>query len=300
MIRTRHIISGMLALFTSLSALAQTDPDFHIYICIGQSNMEGNARIEPVDMGDVDGRFRVMATVDYMKPERKIGEWYVAEPPLVRESTGLTPMDYFGRAMVERLPGNVKVGVVSVAIGGCRIEHLSKDYDTLTLSGEAEWFQDYMHFYGDYPYGRLIACARKAKEAGVIKGILLHQGESNSGDTLWCGKVKRLYEDILSDLGLPQQSIPLYAGELVSKEMGGVCGDMNCIIRSLPEKLPCVRIISSEGLPQNGDGLHFTASAYRELGRRYAESALALMGILPSVESANESERIADLDVSSE
>ena len=45
---------------------------------------------------------------------------------------------------------------------------------------------------------------------------------------------------------------------------------MNDIIATLPEVIPGAKVISSEGLGQRGDGLHFTAEAYRELGRRTA------------------------------
>ena len=40
------------------------DPNFHIYLCFGQSNMEGAARIEPQDLQPINPRFRMMAAVD--------------------------------------------------------------------------------------------------------------------------------------------------------------------------------------------------------------------------------------------
>ena len=204
--------------------------------------------------------------------------WYVAQPPLVREYTGLTPMDYFGRSMVENLPDEVRVGVVAVAIGGCKIEHLDKDYDSATVVNEAEWFRNFMSCYDNAPYARLLECARLAQRDGVIKGILLHQGESNNGDRDWCSKVKKIYDDLLSDLGLEPGSIPIIAGEVVSSEQGGVCGPMNEIINTLPSTLPSARVVSSEGLTQRGDGLHFTAESYRTLGQRYAEAMLGALG----------------------
>lgn len=255
------------------------DPDFHIYLCLGQSNMEGNASIEPIDRQNVPERFQMMAAVNFNNPARQKGEWYVAMPPLVREYTGLTPMDYFGRTMVANLPENVRVGVVAVAIGGCKIEHLDKDYDSSTLGNEAEWFQNYMHAYNDAPYACLLECAKKAQEAGVIKGILLHQGESNNGDQQWCNKVHKIYDDLLSDLELEPNSIPLLAGQVVTSEQGGVCGGMNAIINTLPRNLEMAHVISAANLPQKGDGLHFTAHGYRVLGCRYATEMLATMGI---------------------
>lgn len=255
------------------------NPKFHIFVCIGQSNMEGNASIEAVDTVGIPDNFRVMAAADFSKPARSIGEWYAAVPPLVRQHTGLTPMDYFGRTMVANLPEDHRVGVVPVAVGGCKIEHLSKSFDPLTLEHEADWFKAFMSEYDNNPYRRLIECLRKAQKSGIISGILIHQGESNTGDSLWCNKVKTLYDDILADLSLAPNSVPLFAGEVVSTEMGGQCGSMNRIIDALPLTLPMATVVSSEGLEQRGDGLHFTARSYRVLGCRFAAAVLASMGI---------------------
>lgn len=274
----KRLVAGLM-LSGSVLSMQANDPNFHIYICLGQSNMEGNAFIEPVDRENVPERFQMMAAVDFNNPQRKQGEWYTAVPPLVREYTGLTPMDYFGRTMVDNLPEDVKVGVVCVAIGGCKIEHLDKDFDPATLVKEADWFKNFMKAYDNAPYARLVDCAKKAQEAGVIKGILLHQGCSNNGDPEWCNKVHKIYDDLLSDLEIEPNSIPLLAGEVVRSEMGGVCGGMNSIISTLPENLPVAHVISAANLPQKGDGLHFTAHGYRVLGCRYATEMLATMGI---------------------
>ncbi|TGX79909.1 acetyl xylan esterase, partial [Palleniella muris] len=74
------LIAGVMA----LAASAQ-NPKLHIYLCIGQSNMEGNAQIEQMDRTDVPERFRMMAAVDFSNPQRTKGEWYTAVPPLVRQ-----------------------------------------------------------------------------------------------------------------------------------------------------------------------------------------------------------------------
>lgn len=44
------------------------DKDFHIYLAFGQSNMEGNARVEPQDSIGISERFLMMSAVDC--PER--------------------------------------------------------------------------------------------------------------------------------------------------------------------------------------------------------------------------------------
>lgn len=287
--RAIKLLAGTLAVVSaSLVAQAQ-DPNFHIYLCIGQSNMEGAAEIEETDRQDVPENFMLMPAVDFKNPARTMGEWSVALPPLVREGTGLTPVDYFGRTMVANLPEEERIGVVSVAIGGCKIEHLDKDFDATTLESEPDWFKNFMRAYDNAPYKRLITCAREAQKYGVISGILLHQGESNTGDKDWPSKVKKVYDDILADLGLEPNSVPLLAGEVVTTAEGGACGSMNQIINTLPETLPTAIVISSANLPQKGDGLHFTSHSYRVLGCRYATALLKSMGIEnPIVDSEEE------------
>ena len=179
-------------------AVAQ-NPKFHIYLCLGQSNMEGNAKFEPQDT-IVNSRFQVLEALDCDNLKRKKGLWYTAVPPLSRCKTGLTPADYFGREMVANLPEDVKVGIINVAIGGCKIELFDKDnfesYKTIAPS----WMKGTIDQYDGNPYGRLVELAKIAQKDGVIKGILLHQGESNTGDTLWTKKVKVVYENLLKDL----------------------------------------------------------------------------------------------------
>ena len=74
------IIIGFL--LSNIEAFSQ-DPDFYIFLCFGQSNMEGNARIQPQDT-TVDNRFQVMEAVDCPNLGRVRGHWYTAAPPLCR------------------------------------------------------------------------------------------------------------------------------------------------------------------------------------------------------------------------
>ena len=85
------------------------EPNFHIYLAFGQSNMEGNAKIEAQDTANVSPRFKMMAAVDMSSKGRTKGEWYTAVPPLCRDGTGLSPCDYFGRELVNNLPEEITV-----------------------------------------------------------------------------------------------------------------------------------------------------------------------------------------------
>ena len=94
------------------------------------------------------------------------------------------------------------------------------------VAGSPDWLKNMVAEYGGNPYARLIELAKQASRCGVIKGILLHQGESNTGDSDWPMKVKKVYDNILSDLGLQPNSLPLLVGELVSEgQGGGLCID---------------------------------------------------------------------------
>lgn len=254
------------------------DPDFYIFLSFGQSNMEGNARFEPQDTTAVNKRFQVMEAVDCPKLGRAKGNWYTAVPPLCRCYTGLTPVDYFGRTMIEHLPENVRVGVINVSVGGCKIELFDQDKYEAYVSTAPGWLKNMVSEYDGNPYARLVDMAKLAQRDGIIKGILLHQGESNTGDTEWPSKVKIVYDNLLKDLKLRPDSVPLLAGEVVHAEQGGVCASMNTIIAKLPETISNAHVISSKDCSDATDNLHFDAAGYRTLGKRFGFKMLSLLG----------------------
>ena len=268
----------LLAIVSVVSIFAHgQNKNFYVFLCFGQSNMEGNAKFEAQDT-TVDARFQVMETLDCPALGRSKGMWYTAVPPLCRCSTGLTPADYFGRTLVKILPENIKVGVINISVGGCKIELFDKDLSKDYIANAPSWMKNAINEYGGSPYDRMLEIARLAQKDGVIKGILLHQGESNTGDTSWTGKVKRIYENLISDLHLNSDSVPLLAGELVSAGQGGRCASMNTIINEIPRSIPNAFVISSNGCTAAQDKLHFDAAGYRELGARYAAQMLMLLG----------------------
>ena len=253
------------------------DPDFHIYLCFGQSNMEGNAPIEIEDCEYVSPRFRMMAAVDMKQDNRTKGNWYVAYPPLCRGNNGLTPADYFGRTLVERLPENIKVGVINVAVGGASINLFDEDKCQDYIANAANWLQGFCRQYDNNPFRRLVECGKQAQKVGVIKGILIHQGCTDNTQPDWPDRVNTVYTRLLSELGLQPQDVPLLIGELMHKEQGGVCHAHNEVIARTPQVIPTAHVVSSAGCPGAPDGLHFTAEGYRMLGRNYAEVMLQLL-----------------------
>ncbi len=100
------VLAGLLLI--NANAFSQ-DTNLWIFVCFGQSNMEGFPGIQEQDRTNVDNRFQVLAAIDFPKQDRKKGNWYPAVPPLCRPATGLCPADFFGRTMVANLPNNIRV-----------------------------------------------------------------------------------------------------------------------------------------------------------------------------------------------
>ena len=138
-----------LALLATASAFAAPDPNFHIYLAFGQSNMEGQGTIESQDK-TVDPRFQMLSAIDDFNG-RKLGTWNDAIPPLANKHGGLGPTDYFGRTLVEKLDPQIKVGVVVVAIAGCSIVAFDSPIDQGYLSNQAGWFKEIVNDYGGNP-----------------------------------------------------------------------------------------------------------------------------------------------------
>ena len=262
------------------------DPNFYIFLCFGQSNMEGNARPEAVDLASPGPRFLLMPAVDFpatdQRPARKMGEWCEASAPLCRPNTGLTPADWFGRTLVASLPNNIKIGVIHVAIGGIDIKGFLPDSIPSYVEKKAPgWMKGMLQAYDNNPYKRLVELAKKAQKDGVIKGILMHQGETNTGDPKWAGMVKQVYENLCGDLQLKPEEVNLYVGNIVQAGGKGVCIGCKKQIDELPQTIHTCQVISSDDCTNGPDRLHFDAAGYRELGCRYGEAVARHLGFEP-------------------
>ncbi len=276
--KTKFVTLFVAGLFVLVTRGGAQDTNFLVFLCFGQSNMEGFPGIEEPDKEPVDERFQMLAAVDFPRQNRTKGNWYPAVPPLSRPSAGLGPADYFGRTLVSNLPPHFRVGVVNVSIGGCKIELFEKDTYQSYVATAPNWMTNTIKTYSGNPYQHLVDMAKLAQQTGVIRGILLHQGESNTNDRQWPDKVKGVYENLLKDLNLKAGEVPLIAGEVVNADQKGVCASMNRIINDLPKTIPTAHVVSSAGCPAKSDRLHFSAEGYRELGKRYARTMLPLLG----------------------
>lgn len=276
--KTKLILFSLTA-FLSFGAKAVADPDtnFWVFLCFGQSNMESGGRMDQQDR-TVDPRFQVMADADSARRGWQKGHWYAAVPPLSARGSGICMIDYFGREMVSNLPPNIRVGVIKVSIPGCKIELFQKDIYTNYVATVQPWMINYIKDYGGNPYQYLVDMGKLAQKDGVIKGILLHQGESNPNDHEWPNKVKGIYDNLIKDLNLNPKEVPLLSGELVNADQQGVCAAFNKIMAELPNTLPNSYVVSSAGCTCNPDHMHFNSAGSREFGTRYGDKMLSLLG----------------------
>lgn len=269
------------------------NPYFWIYLCFGQSNMAGQAPIEPQDTV-VPDNFLSLSAVNGTDG-REIGKWRKAVPPICRQDSHLSPLDYFGRAMVENLPKRAKVGVVSVAVEGCPIDFFDKDMCRAAIdSVKRDWMNNILDQYDRNPWQRLVDMAHIAKRDGVIKGILLHQGETDAYNPQWCKKVRKIYYDLINELQLDSTQVPLIVGEVVSEKYGGICAGANKTINTIHDYVQYAQIVSSDGCQPSSDKLHFSSEGYRVLGRRYALKTLQGQGFEVTNNEHYETETYAD------
>ena len=287
----KKLLTGAIMAMAISQAFAAPDPNFHIYLAFGQSNMEGQGDIGQQDK-TVDERFQVLWAADNGSCSGKtMGKWSTAVPPLAHcQGAKLGPADYFGRTMVEKADSQIKIGIISVAVAGCSIKLFDKDnYKSYVSSQQGQsWMIQRINAYGGNPYGRLIEMAKKAQEEGVIKGIIFHQGETDAGDSQWPSNVKRVYDNIIKDLGL-ENDIPFLAGEVLRS---GVSKGANNNIAKLPQQSKNFYVVSSEGFNQalnDGQNVHFTSQEYRDFGKRYAEKMIEVLGdkLKPVAESSS-------------
>ena len=257
---------------------AAPDPNFHIYIAYGQSNMGGTADAQSADKVE-NPHFKIFATQKCSgKGRNTLGEVYPAVPSLFNCGNTISIADWFGRTMVDSMP-DVTIGIIPVAIGGASIKAFDKDQYASYLASAETWLQNYAKEYASdgNVYKTIVDIAKKAQEVGVIKGFIFHQGETDGGYADWPKIVKKTRDDILTALNMSSDTVPFVAGELLRS---GCCYSDR--VSKLPNTMDNTYYASSEGLEGNGvDRYHFNHDAYVTFGKRYAEQMLKAVNRAP-------------------
>jgi hypothetical protein len=282
------VACGVTLLLFAGSIVAEPDPNFHCYLLFGQSNMagggagnndgEGTKGVD--DYCDTNSRVKVLAWGDcdatpFPCPDKELkrthDQWYTAFPPYHNCHEGIGPADGFGRTLLDSISEDISIGFIPCALSGEKIEVFQKgvnypiDSWTQPTIGNGQKLTS-----GGYEW--MLKRCKIAQEKGVIKGILLHQGEANLGQQDWPQKVKGIIDNLKKDLGL-WDSIPFIAGELRRDTQNS----HNPIVNKLPGMIPNCGVASSEGVEarisrKDGqfDQYHFSTGGYKLLGYRFA------------------------------
>ena len=259
----------------------QPEPQKMMFLAIGQSNMVGKGEVSAEDT-IVSPRFLNLASTK--TDDREIGDWRVARPGNCRPGYDypnyVSLTDHFGKTLLEYIPQTDSIAVLQVGVDGCPMRLFDPDqYQGFVDSCQMDWMNGQLDAYDRKPYERLITLAKKAQSEGwVIRGILVHQGETDAYSDYWPKETDKVYRNLLDVLGLEAENVPLIAGEAIGIDQNGVCCHCNPTIDRLHDFVPTGWTISAYGCEKGPDNLHFSAAGYHRLGRRYAIKWLQLNG----------------------
>ncbi|MSR31458.1 MAG: sialate O-acetylesterase [Gemmataceae bacterium] len=196
----------------------------------------------------------------------KGNEWKPAVDPLHfdKPAAGVGLGKRFAEKIGEANPG-IMVGLVPCAVGGSPIDAWKPGV-----------------FYAptkSHPWDDAVKRVKIAAQAGEFKGILWHQGESDSTPML-AGKYEEKLHDLIArlrnELG---EEVPFIVGQLgqfSDKPWDKEKTVVGKVLKDLPGKVKGTAFADSTGLKHKGDGVHFDSAGYRALGNRYANAFLKL------------------------
>lgn len=267
----------LLASGLPLAALAAEPRPWQIYLLFGQSNMAGGAASDAQDRV-VHPRVKMLAYDNCPSQNRTYNQWYPASPHLHGCGTGVGLGDWFGRIVADSMKQDT-IALIPCAIPGVDIDFFRKDVVS-SRRGEFRIPPD-NKATGAYPW--MVERLKIAQKKGVIKGILLHQGEADwtaAARTAWPGKVAGILTDLKKDLGFGD--VPFLVGEL---RRDGCCSAHNPYVATLAKSVPNGHVISSNGLSVvSTDAYHFDAAGLREFGKRYAATMVRQVGTTTSAD----------------
>jgi hypothetical protein len=229
-------------------SFAHADPapgPMKLFLLIGQSNMAGRGKVEPQDQ--VVNPKIFMLTKDL--------KWEPAKDPLHFDKpvAGVGPGSEFAREILKQDP-KTPIGLIPCAVGGTSLD---------------QWKA------GGPLYDAAVLRAKEAMKQGKLAGILWHQGEADSAPdkvASYADRFSTLITQLRQDLG--DDKLPVVVGEL-----GRFRAESKAFNDNLPTvvaKVPHCGLVTSEGLTDKGDKLHFDSASARQLGERYAAAFLKL------------------------
>ena len=247
-------------IITSFQLFAQ-EIKYDLYLLIGQSNMAGRGTVEAQDTV-------INAQVFALN---KNNEWVPAQDPVHFDKTvaGVGLGRTFGIEMAKANP-NAVIGLIPCAVGGSPID-----------AWKPGGFHDQTK---TYPFDDMEKRLKIALKSGTLKGILWHQGESDSNPELgyeYKEKLEILIQQV-RELG-GDEKIPFVAGEIGRFKIKSNKEEYHylkpapavAVTNATKEVVKADKnaaFVKSNGLHHRGDNTHFNSESYRILGKRYAKA----------------------------
>ena len=226
-----------------------------VFIMAGQSNMARRGIVEPEDT--ISDK-RILSI-------NKDGEIIIAKEPLhfyEAERTGLDCGVSFAKTLIPKIPDSISILIIPTAVGGSSIR---------------QWLGDSV-YRNVKLFSNFLAKVEIAKQNGIIKGILWHQGESDANEKdipLHKQRLHLLFSKFRSAIG--NNELPVLLGELGSFSENPV--NFNFINKAINDYVAedkNSRVISTKDLKDKGDHLHFDSNGQRMMGKRFAKAYLSM------------------------
>lgn len=238
---------------------------YDLYLLIGQSNMAGRGKVEAQDS-------LIHPQVFTLSKENT---WIPAQDPIHfdKKAAGVGLGRTFGIEMAKANP-NAKIGLIPCAVGGSSID---------------VWVPDGFHKQTkSHPWDDMEKRLKLALESGQLKGILWHQGESDSNPKK-CYSYEAKLEDLLKRIRAlaDDENIPFVAGEFGPFKLKKSKTNypdlkptpaevvMNAT-KNVVKNDKHAAFVKAKGFDHKGDNTHFDSESYREFGKRYAKAMLKL------------------------
>lgn len=318
-ISVKIFFSLSVAVITQLSNAA-VDPNFHCFLLFGQSNMAGGCQ-EPNE-GDCDpsDRIKVLSYTDCQGTSPACSQismnwtknqWRIAAPPYHDCDEGIGIADNFAKTLLDSMSSEISIGLIPCALSGMSMNVFRKgamwgevvNGDTCQIPN---WCQKDLNGAHKLAYDWMVERCMIAQTTGVIKGILIHQGETDNGDAWWVDTTKKILDNLKADLDLPDD-IPVLVGELLQEtDANGqqpCCADHNAKVHQLAQEYDHCEYVSSDDLKmRNNDQwkAHFDCPGFKEFGIRYARKYLDMIPdkVLPALRTIDNSViRIGMVDI---
>lgn len=259
----KNLYSLLLVCFVFCTSAQEKHYD--LYLLIGQSNMAGRGIPEAQDS-------TVHARVFSLD---KNNDWKPAIDPIHfdKKLAGVGLGRTFGIEMANANP-SANIGLIPCAVGGSSIDiWIPGGYHKPTQS---------------HPWDDMEKRLVYALKSGEIKGILWHQGESDSNPEK-CDEYKSKLDDLIQRVRALSENpeAPFIAGEFGSfkfKRNKTKYPDFNpcpakVIMNATKELVKADKnaaFVKSRGFHHKGDNMHFDSKSFREFGKRYAKAMLKL------------------------